>query len=425
MQTAKPKSKRRTIILAAVVIAVIGGGAAAALFFLGNTGRNTGRDFTIFVKQGNPNSPSGTWSSITQDTVLLNGSSTRLVVGASVPAFSSFNDILTLSFSSPLAGVTGLIARSALHPAKGNIDWTGLNVTAASNAPSRQQYYNFTVTATGGGITHVATFPLLIRTSVLRIYPVSLQTTKNSSFVVGLGINDIYSFYGFQFYLNYNASLLTAESLSIASAFLPPNGFIALSSINNTIGQVAVSATMLGSPCYVSVPCIDSPGSQVTNFANVTFTANATNAGISSLTLTQTILTLLHGQGDIVPVNANIGYHATTADVSVVNRTSVTSVNCVPPSGIGATGFTTQCTATVSDSSPGALNPTRVVRFYNGTSFIQSCNLAFVSNGVSSCSVPFAIPVGTPSGTPQMIIADYLGDESHDVSSGSFDVTVT
>src|SRR5207247_7425414 len=104
------------------------------------------------------------------------------------PAFSSFNDILTLSFSFPLAGVTGLIARSALHPAKGNMDWTGLNVTAASNAPSRQQYYNFTVTATGGGVTHVANFPLLMRTSVLRIYTVSLQTTKNRTLLFCFGL---------------------------------------------------------------------------------------------------------------------------------------------------------------------------------------------------------------------------------------------
>jgi hypothetical protein len=456
LQTAKPRNKRRTIILAVIAIAVIVGAAAGIYFFVIKTGLHTSSgDFTLAVYQGNPNSASSTWSPVTNETILLNGTSISLVVEASVPPLSSFNSIIQLSFNSPVSGVTGLMPRATVHPLTGGFSTTGLNLTAASNVPVQKLGYNFTVTGTGGGITHVATFPLTIRNSVLRIDPSSVQTTKNGTFNVSIGVSDIYSLYGFQFTLHYNASLIRADNYSMpnifyaigtnltishgntypvtgpgipcdSNYFLHPCNAYSINSTDNTNGRIMLASTLIGNPCGpFAVPCVDSPGTQVTTLANVTFTGNSTNAGLTSLTLTDTVLTLLHGSASIVEVDPNIGFHLFTASASVFNRTSTTSVSCVPSSGSGAAGFTTICTATVTDASPGVVNATGMVYFYNFTKPIQSCTLNPMSNGVSSCHVPFAISPMTTSGTPEMVIADYLGDKSHGPSSGQFSVTVT
>jgi hypothetical protein len=98
-------------------------------------------------------------------------------------------------------------------------------------------------------------------------------------------------------------------------------------------------------------------------------------------------------------------------------RSTSTSVSCA-----NLKPTLRQCTATVSDTSPGTeITPTGTVGFSaNGSGVFSSttCTLSATATvGQSSCSVYYATSAGAASG--QTITATYGGDSTHTGSSGT------
>jgi len=433
LQTAKPKSSRNRIIAVVIIIALIVGGAASYLVLFQPSRASTPPDFGILVYSGDANQPN-TWQAITNTTTALNGTSVSLVVTAN--ATGGFNDFVQVSFTSPLSGVTGTFVRTTLRPQSGGSSTTGLNLTIAPDIATRKLYYNFTVTGTSGTVSHKAVFPLRIRASTLQVTPSVDQVLKPNSFKVGVGISDIYSFYAFQITLNFNSSFTQAVNDNVAPIFypsgtivggqlcdnLPPpvgpcDGFLQQNSIDNTLGEVTVTATLLGQ-CVVTAPCVDSPGNNVFTIFNVTFTSNSTSAGPASFKLTNTLLTVLDGEAvSILP------FHPLNSGITVIDRNTMTSLSCIPATV--AANVATTCTATVTDASPGTvILPTGSVTFSSnatGSFSTPSCTLSGTGS-TASCQVTYT-PT-TPLST-HTITAIYVADTRHIGSSGKFDLSVS
>jgi hypothetical protein len=112
-----------------------------------------------------------------------------------------------------------------------------------------------------------------------------------------------------------------------------------------------------------------------------------------------------------------------TVTYTVAKRATSTAVSCTP--SLVTTGQATDCTATVTDTSPFGtpVTPTGMVRFSSsgtGTFGNRSCTLAPVSASSAQCSESY-IPSAT--GT-QTITAKYHGDTDHKSSKGNTGITI-
>jgi hypothetical protein len=123
-----------------------------------------------------------------------------------------------------------------------------------------------------------------------------------------------------------------------------------------------------------------------------------------------------------------LGVQAGPASAHPGLHTSSTTVSCSPAAVV--VGQSTNCTATVMDTSPPGPNfhsPTGIVTWASngpGTFSSMTCTLPMVGMGrTKSCSVTYTpTAVGTGSHT---ITATYPGDANHTGSFGTFVVTVT
>jgi hypothetical protein len=112
-------------------------------------------------------------------------------------------------------------------------------------------------------------------------------------------------------------------------------------------------------------------------------------------------------------LNRTYSFNATNAPTSTV-------VSCVP-NPVSAL-LATRCTATVTDTGPGATTPTGTVTFTqsptgaaNGTFSSPTCTLSFLSSSSASCSVDY-----TPlTGGSHTVTASYGSDVGHAPSAGS------
>jgi hypothetical protein len=296
MQTEKSKRNRNKIILAVVLVAIVAAGVLSYYFFFRSTGTTVSPDFRLVVGVTNNHGlPVPDWGNLTDAgqpvTTLLNGTTITLAVGAEANAH--FNDFVQLSFTSSLAGVTGTLIPGIVHPLAGGVSAATLNVTAAADVLGRGEYYNFSVTGKSGSITHTLTFPLRIRNTMMHVTPSTIQVGRATDFTAAIGVSDVYNFYAFQFTLEFNSSIITAQTngVSVSPTFSnPATSFIAQDIVDNQTGSVSLSATLEHQCANGSAVCINSPSPQIFNLVNVTFTSNSTNTGITTLLLTSTIL---------------------------------------------------------------------------------------------------------------------------------------
>src|SRR3989475_922045 len=111
-----------------------------------------------------------------------------------------------------------------------------------------------------------------------------------------------------------------------------------------------------------------------------------------------------------------------TVTPGVVSTSPV--VTC-PPSPM-ATNATISCSATVTDTSVSPVNPTGTVRFTSspsgGVFSPTSCDLS--TYYTTSCGVSYTNDVAPGSGLAITIGVTYDGDSSHDISSGTFSLTI-
>jgi hypothetical protein len=106
-------------------------------------------------------------------------------------------------------------------------------------------------------------------------------------------------------------------------------------------------------------------------------------------------------------------------------RTTSTTVSCNLPSV--AVNQPTQCTAIVTDTSPGTpISPGGTVSFSSSSSGSftppNPCTLSPTTSSTSSCSVSYTPNLGS-EGT-HVITGTYSGDSTHSVSSGTFNLDV-
>ena len=156
------------------------------------------------------------------------------------------------------------------------------------------------------------------------------------------------------------------------------------------------------------------------------------SAGVASCTVSYTPSAVGAGTHTIGAGYEGDATHAPSGEstpVTVTTRTTTTTLECTPASV--AVGVASACTATVTDTSGGAVTiPTGSVKFTTSGSGsfapASSCTLAEVSAGVASCTVsytPSAIGTGTPTITGAY--APGLTDTVHAASTGHTLLTVT
>jgi hypothetical protein len=164
-----------------------------------------------------------------------------------------------------------------------------------------------------------------------------------------------------------------------------------------------------------------SPGNQAVTFTGTdgaftppSCTTSAT--GSCSVLYTPTIASL----GQLLTGNFDDGASVMTRQTVV--RPISPSVSCVPGSLLPV--VSTTCTATVTDSAPGATTPTGTVGFATsgpGSFSAGRCNLAGAGSS-ATCSVSYT-PSAVGSGT-HMISTTYSGDPTHAVNTASTPVAV-
>src|SRR2546425_2509888 len=115
--------------------------------------------------------------------------------------------------------------------------------------------------------------------------------------------------------------------------------------------------------------------------------------------------------------------HTTSSGTANINPTNTsTSVSCTPSTI--ASGQSTTCAATVTDTSSTPTTPTGIVTLNagNGTFTGAPCTLAG-TGATGSCSVNYTLkPIAART---DIVTGTYAGDVAHSGSSGSFSLTVT
>ncbi len=179
----------------------------------------------------------------------------------------------------------------------------------------------------------------------------------------------------------------------------------------NPTGTIAFSTSGSGTFSSTAKCALTATATPGVSECSVTYTPTAVETG-------NTIVASYPGDGNYVKSSG------ASSPLTVTTRTTSTTMECNPASV--ATGVSSTCTATVTDTNAGTVTtPTGSVKFSSNEagsfSPATSCTLAKVSAGVASCSVTYT---QSATGAPT-ITGEYGGDTTHASSSGGTSLTVT
>ncbi len=203
----------------------------------------------------------------------------------------------------------------------------------------------------------------------------------------------------------FDFSISSSEGLSI------PVGMTGSTTV--TIANITGPSETVDLSCQSGLPpgaiCAFTPSSGTPPFSSVLTIATLASAPTGPFVIT-------------VEGNSSLSGRTRTTQfvLQVTTRTTKTEAHCSNPVAVNST---TTCTATVTD--PSVNPPTGTVTFTDngaGTFSAQTCTLANPTTNSASCKVTYTPTSGIGTRT---ITANYQGDSTHDLSSGTFALSVT
>jgi YVTN family beta-propeller protein len=214
----------------------------------------------------------------------------------------------------------------------------------------------------------------------------------------------------------YTSNSCCSQVTVLATAPLPTTTSISCNPGSVAVNQAAqCTATVMDTTSPAGTVSFSSSGSGTFSAASCTLTSTSSSAGSCSVFYTPNPGS--EGTHVITGTYNGDSTHSGssgTFSLTVTKRSTSTSVSC------SGNALGSQCTATVSDISPGTpITPTGTVTWSSssstGTFNPTSCTLSG-SGSKASCTVGYA-----PSGhqNPVTITATYQGDSNHTGSSGS------
>jgi len=195
--------------------------------------------------------------------------------------------------------------------------------------------------------------PAAANTTTLYVDPSSIIDTSlvsGSNFTTNINVNDVTDLAGFEFYVNYTTTVLSAKEITLGS-FFPSNSVILHEETNDTLGYVRY---------VVNVPTGSLGINGSGTLAIIDFTVESTGETILDLSLTE----LLDSSANVIAHEANDGYFSNLA----VHDLAVIDVNADPTEV--PVGESTTINVTVWNQ--GDLSETFNVTIYYDTTVIET-----------------------------------------------------
>lgn len=195
--------------------------------------------------------------------------------------------------------------------------------------------------------------PVAANTTTLYVDPSTIIDTglvSGSNFTTNINVNDVTDLAGFEFYLNYTTTVLSATEIALGS-FFPSNSVILHEETNDTLGYVRY---------HVNVPSgsLGRNGSGI--LATINFTVESTGETILDLSLTE----MIDSSANVIAHEVNDGYFSNVA----VHDLAVIDVNADPTEvPVGES-----ITINVTVLNQGDLGETFNVTIYYDTTFIET-----------------------------------------------------
>jgi len=226
-------------------------------------------------------------------------------------------------------------------------------------------------------------FSNIVRHTKLYVDPedtIDPDLTAGENFTINVNILNATDLYGFEFFLNYTTTVLTATNVTLGP-FFPEDSRIVHEEINDTLGYVWYNVTMpLGSP-------VGETGDGI--LANVTFTVDS--IGESRLDLCNT--KLVDSEGDRIEHNTMDGSFSNelmTHDIAITDiRTTVTTVEetdigtILVPEDVSEVHAGEKLNVTVYVKNNGTSTETFNVTAYYDDNIIGTENVTLLEGGFS------------------------------------------
>jgi hypothetical protein len=205
-----------------------------------------------------------------------------------------------------------------------------------------------------------------VSTATLSVYPISTTASQGQNFTISVNISNVLDLYGWEFRVNWTATLLDAVNVTEGPFLKAGGGTFFTCKVNVTGGRMVVDCTLLG-----SVSGVNGTGT----LATITFYAKS--VGQSLLNLHDVIL--INSSDHVIPSQATGGY----AHLTYGHDVAVTAVNFSPTSVL--VGGLVDINATVENQ--GGYSETFNVTAYANSKSIGKKSVSLVS--ASSTHIAF------------------------------------